>query len=140
LNRTQGPRCKFYGIKLDFEFFFNRKIPWTGCTGLVDHNRAAVYGSTVDHGQRRQKRSPECGLGAVPVSESSPAVGEKGEETFGILTRGKWGRCDDGGAPMLMSGGGGAWSSVGGQHGRGWSESMRGLGPWCGDGALGRLL
>jgi hypothetical protein len=106
----------------------------------VDHNRAAVYGSTVDHGQRRQKRSPECGLGAVPVSESSPAVGEKGEETFGILTRGKWGWCDDGGAPMLMSGGGGAWSSVGGQHGHGWSESMRGLGPWCGDGALGRLL
>jgi hypothetical protein len=47
---------------------------------------------------------------------------------------------DDGGAPTLMSGGGGAWSSVGGQHGRGWSESMRGPGPWCGDGALGWLL
>jgi hypothetical protein len=25
-------------------------------------------------------------------------VGEKGEETFWILTGGKWGRCDDGGA------------------------------------------
>jgi hypothetical protein len=67
-------------------------------------------------------------------------VGGKGEETFGILTGGKWGWCDDGGAPTSMSGGGGAWSSVGGQHGHGWSESMRGSGPWCGDGALGRLL
>jgi hypothetical protein len=58
------------------------------------------------------------------VSGSSLAVGEKGEETFGILTGGKWGRCDDGGAPTSMSGGGGAWSSVGGQHGHGWSELM----------------
>jgi hypothetical protein len=48
--------------------------------------------------------------------------GGKGEETFRILTRGKWGRCDDGGAPTSMSGGGGAWSSMGGQHGSGWSE------------------
>jgi hypothetical protein len=71
---------------------------------------------------------------------SSLWVGGKGEETFGILTGGKWGRCDDGGAPTSTSGGGGVWSSVGGQHVREWSESMRGLGPWCGDGALGRLL
>jgi hypothetical protein len=74
------------------------------------------------------------------VSGSSPTVGEKGEETFRILTGGKWGRCDDGGAPTSTSGGGGAWSLVGGQHRHGWSESMQGPGPWCGDGALGRLL
>jgi hypothetical protein len=67
-------------------------------------------------------------------------IGGKGEETFGILTGGKWGRCDDGGASTSMSGGSSAWSSVGGQHGREWSELMRGLGPWCGDSALGQLL
>jgi hypothetical protein len=43
----------------------------------VDHNRTAVYGSTVDHGRQRPKGSPECGLGAAPVSRSSPAAGEK---------------------------------------------------------------
>jgi hypothetical protein len=95
--------------------------------------------STVDRGRRRPKGSPECGLGAAPMSGNSPAVGEKGEEIFGILTGGKWGWCDDGGAPTSTSRGDGAWSSVGGQHGHGWSESMQGPGPWCGDGALGRL-
>jgi hypothetical protein len=140
LNRTRGPRCKFHEIKLDFKFFFNRKIPWTGCTGLVDHNRAAVYGSTVDHGRRQPKRSPECELGGHSGEWKLAGGGEKGEETFGILTGGKWGRCDDGGAPTSTSGRGGAWNSVGGQHGRGWSESMRGPGPRYGDGALGWLL
>jgi hypothetical protein len=66
--------------------------------------------------------------------------GGEGEEAFGILTGGRGEQCDDGGAPTSSSGGGGAWSLVGGQHRRGWSELMRGLGAWCGDGALGRLL
>jgi hypothetical protein len=35
---------------------------------------------------------------------------------------------------------GGGLSSVGVQYGWGWSEPMRGMGRWCGDGALGRLL
>jgi hypothetical protein len=56
----------------------------------------------------------------------------------------KWtvgkGRAVKSGAPTSKSGGGGVWSSVGGQYGCRWSEPMRGLGPWCGDGALGRLL
>jgi hypothetical protein len=85
----------------------------------VDHNRAAVYGSTVDHGRRQPKRSPECELGGHSGEWKLAGGGEKGEETFGILTGGKWGRCDDGGAPTTTSGSDGAWSSVGGQHGRG---------------------
>jgi hypothetical protein len=31
-------------------------------------------------------------------------------------------------------------SSAGVQYGCGWSEPMRGMGRWCGDGALGQLL
>jgi hypothetical protein len=66
--------------------------------------------------------------------------GEKREKAFRILTGGRWGQCDDCGAPTSKSEGGGAWSPVGGQYGCGWSEPMRGLGPWSGDGPLGRLL
>jgi hypothetical protein len=107
LNRTRGPRCKFHEIKLDFEFFFNRKIPWSGCTGLVDHNRAAVYGSTVDHGRRRLKGLPERGLVATPVSGSSPAVGENEEETLGVPTVGQGGRCGARGRPVTVNYNGG---------------------------------
>jgi hypothetical protein len=103
LNRTRGPRCKFHGIKLDFEFFFNRKILWTGCTGPVDHNRAEVYRSTVDHGRQQSKGSPERGLGAAPVSGSSPEVGENEEETSGVPTVGEGGRCGAGGRPATVN-------------------------------------
>jgi hypothetical protein len=112
LNRTRGPRCKFHGIKLDFEFFFNRKISWTGCTGPVDHNRAAVYGSTVDHGRRWPNGSSERGLGAAPVSESSPAVRENEEETSGVLTVGEGGRCGAGGRPATVHRNGGGVGRV----------------------------
>jgi hypothetical protein len=54
--------------------------------------------------------------------------------------RRQMGQCDDCGVPTSKSGGGSAWSSVGGQYRRGWSGPMRGLGTWCGDGALGCLL
>jgi hypothetical protein len=67
------------------------------CTGLVDHNWAAVYGSTVDHGRRRPRGSPERGLRATPVSGSLPAVGENEEETSGVPTMGEGGRCGAGG-------------------------------------------
>jgi hypothetical protein len=103
LNRTRGPRCKFHGIKLDFEFFFNRKILWTGCTDPVDHNRAEVYRSTVDHGRQQSKGSPERGLGAAPVSGSSPEVGENEEETSGVPTMGEGGRCGAGGRPTTVN-------------------------------------
>jgi hypothetical protein len=43
--------------------------------------------------------------------------GGKREKAFGILTRGRWGWCDDCGVPVLKSGGGGAWSSVEGNTG-----------------------
>jgi hypothetical protein len=107
LNRTRGPQCKFHRIKLDFKFFFNRKIPWTGCTGPVDHNRAAGYGSTVDHGRRRPKGSPERRLGAAPVSESSLAVGENEAETSGVPTVCEGGWCGDGGRPATVNRNGG---------------------------------
>jgi hypothetical protein len=63
----------------------------------------AVYGSTVDHGRRRPKGSLECGLGAAPVSRSSPAVGENEEETSGVPTMGEGGRCGAGGRPATVN-------------------------------------
>jgi hypothetical protein len=65
--------------------------------------------------------------------------GEEGEGLRGPHWR-QMGRRHDCGVPASKSGGGGAWSSVGGQYKHGWSEPMRGLGMWCGDGALGHLL
>jgi hypothetical protein len=82
--------------------------------GPVDHNRTAVYGSTVDHGRRRPKGSPEHGLGAAPVSGSSPAVGENEEETSRVPTVGEGGRCSAGGRPATVNhNGGGLELSVG---------------------------
>jgi hypothetical protein len=107
LNRTQGPWCKFHGIKLDFKIFFNRKIPWTGCTSPVDHDRAVVHGSMVDHGRRRPKGSPERGLGAALVSGSSPVVGENEEETLGVPTVGEGGWCGARGRPATVNRNGG---------------------------------
>jgi hypothetical protein len=63
----------------------------------VDHERAAIHGSTVDHGRRRPKDSPERGLGAAPVSGSSLVVGENEEETLEVPTVGEDGRCGTGG-------------------------------------------
>jgi hypothetical protein len=67
--------------------------------GPVDRGRTTVYGSTVDHGRRWPKGSPELALGATPVSGSSPAVGEKEEEASGVPTVGEGGRCGAGGRP-----------------------------------------
>jgi hypothetical protein len=68
----------------------------------VDHERAAVNRSTVDHGRRRPKGSPEHGLGATPVSGSSPAVGENEEETSGVPNVGEDGRCCARGRPATV--------------------------------------
>jgi hypothetical protein len=59
----------------------------------MDHERAVVHGSTVDHGGWRPKGSPESGLGAAPVSGSSvtsevPTMGEDG----GAVPEGGWRR------------------------------------------------
>jgi hypothetical protein len=53
--------------------------------GPVDHDRAVVYGSTVDHGRRWMNGSPELALGAAPVSGSSPVVGKRRREPRGFL-------------------------------------------------------
>jgi hypothetical protein len=58
--------------------------------GPVDHDRAVVYGSTMDHGRQWPKGSSELTLGAAPVSGSSPAVGEKEKGALGVPTMGGW--------------------------------------------------
>jgi hypothetical protein len=68
----------------------------------VNHDRAVVHGSMVDHRQRRLKSSPERGLGAAPVSESSPVVGEKEKGASGVPTMGEGGRCSTGGRPATV--------------------------------------
>jgi hypothetical protein len=74
----------------------------------------AVYGSTVDHGRRRPKGSPERGLRAAPVRGISPAVGENEEETSGVPTMGEGGWCGAGGRPATVNrNGGGLELSVG---------------------------
>jgi hypothetical protein len=70
--------------------------------GLVDHGRTAVYGSTVNHGRRRPKGSPELTLGATPMSGSSPTVGGREEEASGVPPVGEGGRCGAGGRPATV--------------------------------------
>jgi hypothetical protein len=53
--------------------------------GLVDHDRAVVYGSTVDDGRQWPKGSPELTLGAALVSGRSPAVEERKRAPRGFL-------------------------------------------------------
>jgi hypothetical protein len=95
---------------------------------LVDHNRAAVYGSTVDHGRWWPNGSPERGLRAAPVSGSSPAVRENEEETSGVPTVGEGGRCGAEGRPVTVNrNGGGLELNVGASGGmerrnREWDE------------------
>jgi hypothetical protein len=67
----------------------------------------AVYRSMVGHGRRWPKGSPDRGLGAAPVSESSSAVGENEEETSGVPTVGEGGRCGAGGRPVIVNRNGG---------------------------------
>jgi hypothetical protein len=73
----------------------------------VDHDRAVVYGSTVVHGRRWPKGSPELTLGATTVSGSSPAVREKKKEALGVPTVGEGGRCGARGRPAME--GNGTW-------------------------------
>jgi hypothetical protein len=69
---------------------------------LVDHDRAVLYGSTVDHRRRWPKGSPELTLGAALVSGSSLAVGEKEKGAPVVLTVGEGGRCGAGGRPVTV--------------------------------------
>jgi hypothetical protein len=87
------------------------KCRWTRCTGPADHDRAVVHGSVVDHGRRRPKGSPEHGLGAAPVSGSSPAVGEKEKGASGVPTVGEGGRCSAEGRPAMVDQNGGGFFS-----------------------------
>jgi hypothetical protein len=75
--------------------------------GPVDHDRAVVYGSTMDHGQWWPKGSLELALEADPVSGSSSAVGEKEKGAPGIPTVGEGGRCGAGGRLAMVDRNGG---------------------------------
>jgi hypothetical protein len=91
----------------------------------VDHDRAVVYESTVDHGWRWPKGSPELALGAAPVSGSSPAVGEKEKGAPEVPTVGEGGRC-----------GAGRWRTTVDQNGGGLDLGAMQLEAWGGE-ALG---
>jgi hypothetical protein len=52
----------------------------------VDHERAAVHGSTVDPRTERDRSSPECERAGVPVLGTSPWQRGEQEERTGILT------------------------------------------------------
>jgi hypothetical protein len=79
--------------------------------GSVDHDRTTVYGSMVDHGQRRLQSSPEEGHTDVPVHGTSPWQLEEQEEETGTLTEVFDGWCGDGGRPAAGLDGGGVKSS-----------------------------
>jgi hypothetical protein len=90
--------------------------------GSVDHDRAVVYGSTVDHRRRWPKGSPELVLGAAPVTGRSPAVGEKEKEAPGVPTVGEGGRCGVGGRPAIEGNGTQRRCLVLGGSGHGYAE------------------
>jgi hypothetical protein len=74
----------------------------------VDHERAAVHGSTVDSRMERGRSSPECGRAGLPVLLSLPWQRGEQEERTGILTPGGasgW-RGSDGRASTKGGGGG----------------------------------
>jgi hypothetical protein len=81
-------------------FLVKKKMP-------VDHDRAVVYGSTVDHRRRWPKGSPELTLGGAPVSGSLLAVGEKEKGAPRVPTVGEGGRCGAGGRPATVDQNGG---------------------------------
>jgi hypothetical protein len=85
------------------------KCWWTGCTGLVDHDRAVVHGCIVDHGRRQPKGSQKRGIGPALVGGSSPAVGEKEKGASGVPTVGEGGRCGAGGRPTTVDQNGGGF-------------------------------
>jgi hypothetical protein len=97
--------------------------------GPVDHDRAVVYESTVDHGRRWPKGSLELTLGAAPVSGSSPAVGEKEKGAPGVPTVGEGGRCGAGGEwdMTLMLGVGRLWARISGAR---WGKMLQVKWPW----------
>jgi hypothetical protein len=85
----------------------------------VDHNRAVVHRSMVDHGRRRPKGSPERRFGAAMVSGSSPVVGGKEKGAPGVPTVGEGGRYGGGVGRATMNGGGGRWWTLGTSYGAG---------------------
>jgi hypothetical protein len=79
----------------------------------VDHERAAVHGSTVDPRTERGRSSPRCGRIIVPVLGTSLWQCGEQEERTGILTPGGAnGRRGSDGQASAKGGGGGANSTT----------------------------
>jgi hypothetical protein len=82
----------------------------------VDHERAAVQGSTVDPRMERGRSSLECGRTGIPVLGTLPWQRGEQEERTGILTPGGasgW-RGSDGRASTKGGGGGAVRGTAGG--------------------------
>jgi hypothetical protein len=81
----------------------------------VDHERAAVHGSTVDLWTERGRSSPGCGCKGVTVLGTSPWQRGEQEERTGILTSGgaSGRRGSDGRASAKGGGGGANWTTRG---------------------------
>jgi hypothetical protein len=135
-----GAICKNLWDLLDLRIDFPLQIPWNGF--ITRGPGTASWCSLVHHG-------PVAGMsrelfGAAPGSRFRWRIfalsGGKEGEGLRDPHRRRMGRRDDSDVPASKSGGGGAWSLVGGQYGCGCSELMQGLGTWCGDDALGSLL
>jgi hypothetical protein len=94
-----------------------------------------VHGGLATGTGWRPRRRVAATEGGSSPRKHLETVGTKGNLTVTLVGAGaaRFGR-----ATARQSGGGP--SSVGGQYGCGWSETMRGMGRWCGDGALGCLL
>jgi hypothetical protein len=94
----------------------------------------------MDQRRRVAKDSPDLRRASDPGQGSSLRVVLEGEGSGLVLTEGSAERWTTGGEPTTV---GNRWATTeldGGQYGCGWSEPMRGMGRWCGDGALGCLL
>jgi hypothetical protein len=66
LWKTQGPGESVQDL-LDFDLFLKGKIGGPGARGPVDHDRAAVHGSTMDPRMERGWSSPECWHAGIPM-------------------------------------------------------------------------
>jgi hypothetical protein len=110
------------------------QVLWTGSS-------AVLYGPIMDQRRRVARDKPELRRASDPGHGSLLRGVLEGEGSGLVLIEGGMGRWTTRGELATV---GNRWAMIeldgGGQYGRGWSEPMRGMGRWCGDGALGCLL
>jgi hypothetical protein len=67
----------------------------------MDQLPGDVLWSTVDHGQRHGRSSPECGLTGAAAILSSPWLHRNEEGVSAVLTEDFYGQGNDGGRPAM---------------------------------------